>query len=539
MNTIIHQTFWRFGKWLMLVALLAAVGCQSIGGLDLNKAMLSGLDTVSMQGSATVSLHIELDPKQQPDESAKAMYELLNDAKLELQQMKMESAERMSVSGQLTLAKGAIPFRLAADPDRVVVKVDGAAETIVFPTGLNGKTKGRDTGGAGSDIARQISAKFKEKGVDKALASFIVNNLPNPKKIAVTSGTETIHNEQVSVYKLETTIGGNEMVPLVKTFLRNLTKDDEAFKKLIGQLYDVLWPVLEPYVKSGTWNGLPTATPAYGSNPFGHLAESVAEAASDKELAVDIIHTFMKQALFIAMIAIDSADKGEDSPLHAVLGDGTSLNAQLYFDRELALRKSVAELSIYPKLEHNDGVAGIRIAVQTENWDRNKPVKADVLEPGSQPFVIGEDGTFADWLDSADPNSLLGLLAQQERERTAFPTPTVLFLPIAEAGSADAHSAYLDDGTAYASLDFLAGHLGADVAYDGQTATVTTAWGSRMTLAVGSDEAVLDGESYEMGGTVRREGDIVFVPCRFVAEELGAFVSYDEQQQRIEIEFFD
>jgi hypothetical protein len=79
----------------------------------------------------------------------------------------------------------------------------------------------------------------------------------------------------------------------------------------------------------------------------------------------------------------------------------------------------------------------------------------------------------------------------------------------------------------------------ADVDYDGETATIVTAWDTVIELKVGSADAVIDGEAYEMGGAPRLHGDAWFVPCRFVAEELGGFVSYDAERERIEIEMIE
>lgn len=527
----------RFGKWLLLAFVAALVGCQSLGGLELNRALLNGMDTQSLQQSATVSLHLELDPDKQPSEAGQAMTELLNGAKLELQSIKTENRERMSMQGQLTLAKGNIPFQLFVDEDQMVLKADGLSRTIVVPIGENGSAAAAED--MFLDARKQLLTSYKEKGIDKSVASLIVNNLPNPKDISVISTNETIHNEQVGVYKLETNVKGSEMVPLAKTFLRNLTKDDETFKQLIGQLYDVLWPIIEPYLKDGTLEqSLPSAVPGTGDE-IGPVIESVIDAASDKELAVDMLHTLVKQGLFIALIGVDSLQKSEEEPMLTLFGDDTNVNAKLYFDRNLNLRKSELELAVKSLPDNADGVKAVQLKMETENWDRNKPVKSDVLEPGANPYVVGEDGSAIDLFEAVDPESLLGqLLAEQGGGMNSQPLQ-LFYIPVADRGDAEHASAYIEEGTSYAPLDLIAEKMGASVTADGGAITVTAPDGTVVNLAVDSREATVDGQTVEMDGTVRLEGGVVYVPCRFVAEQLGGYVWFSEETAEIAIVLID
>lgn len=522
----------RLGMWLMLVVLLMAAGCQSLGGLDLNRALLSGMDTTSLQQSASISLHLKQDPNTMPDERSKAMIELLHDASLELSQIKMESRERVSVKGQLKLSKGAIPFEMFGGPDQIVIKVEGANKAIVLPYGLNDMGGSKEADLAFKDIRDQLLKSYKEKGIDKLISSFIVNNLPNPKTINVLSMNESIHGEQVNVYKLETTLNGTEMIPLLKTFLRNMTKDDANFKQLVGQLYDVLWPVVEKHLKNDELLG---ESPMLERIPdHTALLDSILDAASDRELAIDIIHTTLKELLFAGMIGIDTLNRSEDNPLKAVLNDKTYVNTKLYFDRTFNLRKSEVELSVTPQGIASAGIASVQVKMQSETWDINKPVKADVLEPGASPFLIEQGAPNEELSELIDPNSLLGQLLEAQRPSIPEPELDMFYIPVEDKNSPDLTGAYIEDGIAYAPLELLAEELYADIAYDGDQVTLTDPWGS-IRFTIGSKEADVDGELLEMDGTVRLHGDVVYVPCRFVAEWLGAGVSYDEKEQAIRI----
>lgn len=534
----------RYGIWLITAVLLFVAGCQSLGGLDLNRALLNGIQTTSMQQSATVSLHIKPDPNNPPDEPTQAMIDLLNDAALVLEQIKLESPERLSVKGHLALSKGSIPFQLFADERQMIAQVDGAKQMIVFPydpSGQDGLNGSEEMTRAFFDMRDEWMKKSKEKGLDKAIASFIVHNLPNPKSISVVSKPETIRGEQVDVYKLETTVSGTEMIPLLKTFLRNMTKDEAAFKQLVGQLYDVVWPIVEPELKRALGqqaaDGEYSEYPLFPALPGGNgVVASLVDAASDRELAIDMIHTTLKELMFIAMIGVDSLDRTEDSPLREVLHDNTYVNAKLSFDRSLQLRKSEVELSVSPKGADTGGIAAVQIKLQTEAWDINKPVKADVLSPGPSPFIFdaSEGGELSELVD---PSSLLGQLLETQRSLRPDPVEPMsetLQIPLQDKDSPELIGAYIENGVAYAPLWLLTDNLFADMSRDGDHITVVDAVGE-IGFTVGSNVADVDGDPIEMDGTVRVHGDVVYVPCLIVVQWLGAYAWVDEEAQAVSI----
>ncbi|WP_158289370.1 copper amine oxidase N-terminal domain-containing protein [Paenibacillus flagellatus] len=496
----------------------------------MNRALVAGMDTNSMQQSVTVSLHMKADPFKLSEE-AKAMIELWNDAKLDIRSMKMESWDRMSLQGQLTLAKGVIPFQAyMSGEERLVLKVEGLSRAIVIPlTEPDGSTT------AFTALTDKLQKEYQAKGIDKSMASLIVSNLPNPKTIKVTSGSETIHNENVNVYKLETSLDGTELVPLAKTFIRNLTKDDDNFKRFIGELYDVLWPVLKPYLEK---DAMPSAmlpeSPLGASlgDKLGGLKESLMEAASDKELAVDIIHNTAKQILYFALIGIDSASRSEEPAIQTMLSKQTQVKARLAFDQSLNLRKSDLELTIPAPDGGKEGITAIQFNVQSETWDRNKPVKADVLDAGQTPFVMGQGRSPFELLEEVDPESLLGQLIAFEKKQNE---PKVVNIPLHSLEQYAPDGAYMRDGVSYIPLDELASYLDADVVYKDDSITITGIWDTIIELASGSSEAIVDGEAYEMDGVVIKQGERYDVPLRFVAEQLYCEVFYDADQEMIEL----
>ena len=74
--------------------------------------------------------------------------------------------------------------------------------------------------------------------------SYLFKQLPNPNKLNVDNVVETINGEKVSLHKLHGEITGKELLPLAKAFIKNMMKDDQSLKELIGQLYDALYPMI-------------------------------------------------------------------------------------------------------------------------------------------------------------------------------------------------------------------------------------------------------------------------------------------------------
>lgn len=54
-----------------------------------------------------------------------------------------------------------------------------------------------------------------------------------------------MNGEALSLSKLHLEVSGEEMLAMVKPFLTSISKDEQGLKDLIGDLYDVFYPVLE------------------------------------------------------------------------------------------------------------------------------------------------------------------------------------------------------------------------------------------------------------------------------------------------------
>lgn len=512
----------RSGAMMMLIMLLlVALGCQAVGGVDLNRALLNGLDVKSQQGRASISLQLTTNPEEMSD-SARQMIELLNGAKLELISIKMESEDNMSVEGQLHLSKLNIPFRAAVSPEQTAVQVDGAKKTIVIPTGLSSWGDPDLPEGLEKDARDRILANYKEKELGKSFFSFLLKNMPNPKRIDVSSVSETINKEQVSLYRVQSTITGTEALPLLKSFMRNLTKDDEGFKKVVGEIYDAVWPVIDDYIRQNDAEEL-FAIP---------YAAAIIETAQDRELAIDMLHTTLKELLFIGLVALNGAEKENPEAFNSIFNDRSSLKTALYFDHSLALRKSEGELSI--KLdEERDGIQAFSIRFESEAWDLNKPVKADRIEPGVDPFIAGSGQSLSKFMGSVNPQSDLYELLQ-----IMNPPAPVREFPIEVLNEHDGSvRPFLKNGLTYVPLVVISSSMGAELDIEDDTVFLFGEDWTEIILTVGSSIAEVDGEMIDMGAEVIRSGrgQVIFVPARFVVEQLGGTVRWDDAKRQLTI----
>ena len=92
-----------------------------------------------------------------------------------------------------------------------------------------------------------------------------------------------------------------------------------------------------------------------------------------------------------------------------------------------------------------------------------------------------------------------------------------------------------DDRT-FTPSRFVAEQLGAKVAWDAEDRIVTiTSGDTKIKLIIGSNVAYVNDKSYEMDTAAFIENDRTYTPARFVAEKLGASVTWDEGNRRVTI----
>ena len=81
---------------------------------------------------------------------------------------------------------------------------------------------------------------------------------------------------------------------------------------------------------------------------------------------------------------------------------------------------------------------------------------------------------------------------------------------------------------------FVAESLGAEVAWDGVNHKVTiTKDDTVIVLTIGSDEALVNGETIILDSPAFVENDRTYTPIRFIAEKLGAAVDWNQDTKEV------
>ncbi len=96
---------------------------------------------------------------------------------------------------------------------------------------------------------------------------------------------------------------------------------------------------------------------------------------------------------------------------------------------------------------------------------------------------------------------------------------------------------YLESGVTYVPLRFVSEALGAEsVKWDSQTDTATIIIDDKtMSFKIGSSYAVVNGEVKEFYGETKLINSRTYLPVRFIAEETGSTVNWNQNFYRVEI----
>lgn len=95
---------------------------------------------------------------------------------------------------------------------------------------------------------------------------------------------------------------------------------------------------------------------------------------------------------------------------------------------------------------------------------------------------------------------------------------------------------YIENDYTLIPVRAIAENLGLDVDWNEATRTVTAKnAGTEITLVIDSDTATVNGESKSLGVPARITDDRTFIPLRFVSENMGATVEWEEESRLITI----
>jgi hypothetical protein len=334
---------------LIAAAMAVVAGCQSVGGVDLNQAVVNNFKVLSSEAAMNVA--IELIPQASASPEQKAAFDKFKRIAITFNS-KTEDAQHASYDGFLTTARGKISFNIYTSGEQTVIKIEGASKPIVLNIGktvLSSPAKGSNTGSLTQSVLDMISAPLMQKSADllPLLAGYIATHVEtNPKTIQVTPVIETVHGESLGLNKLHTEISGTEAGQILQKLLASIAADEKGMKELLGSLYDVLAPEILKNKES--------------LNPL------VAIVISNKETAVNFLYGMVHE--YAASFAEETTAMIKTSEMYT---DQMYVKSDLYLDSGLLARKLAIEALLPAQASNSQGLNAIKITASGESWNLN------------------------------------------------------------------------------------------------------------------------------------------------------------------------
>ncbi|HEY2495173.1 MAG TPA: stalk domain-containing protein, partial [Paenibacillus sp.] len=346
----------------MAFLLVVLAGCQAVGGLDINKALVESLTVKSSESKQTLSLEI-VPTSSDLSKEDKKMIDLLNSFSISIDHAITQDSSTGSVEGAISLDGIKLPFHLSMDKKTMLIWVEGAKQPLSISLDAI----------EGADMSELQLSNEKSLALMKDVGKFFFNNVANPAKISVAPVSEKVNGEAVNLQKLHMEIHGDELVGLVKSFLTSVSKDKEGVKELIGTLYDVYYPIIK------------TLIPLYADDYEGYYSEYKESATfgtlesiiQDKEATVIYLTNQLQKSLDKLLVDYDKEvqDLFTESPeLNKLFGKDTVLSMDVMVDSKLNIRKQNMDLTVQIPDVEDMPIKQFKIHSTSEIWNVNEPV---------------------------------------------------------------------------------------------------------------------------------------------------------------------
>lgn len=476
-----------------------------MGGIDVGKAMANGASIKS--GESRQSMNINIEPaKEFATEKDLEMIELINSISLDIDQAKMKDAKTASIKGTLSMEGTKLPFHVSMNESQLVIDLDGAQKPLYMSL---------DTF-QDAQALPMVDTKALEKQLEEIspkLFSFVLKHLSNPKNISVTPVQESVNGEALSLSKLHLEVSGEEMLAMVKPFLTSISKDEQGLKDLIGDLYDVFYPVLEAVneVEGGGDDTLNSIVP------------------ESKDEAVASLYAIIKVGLDSMLVNYDQELNNllnETPEFKTVFGTDTKLKLDFYLDSKLDVRKQNFELKVALPASEDLPVKSVTVSGDSEQWNIGGTVAVDEVDvSGGVMDLMKDDITPGQMLRNFDSSSLAYQLLKDEAGITS--KSVVLFPDDEYAGAITVKN------TTFVPLRYVSEELDAEVKWtkgSNQIVVIDDITGDEIVLTVGSKKATVAGKEVTMveSAYVGKDGK-TYVPLCFMAESLGATVDKEQE----------
>jgi uncharacterized lipoprotein YajG len=324
---------------VVIASILFITGCQNVKSVNLNKMVLNNSKIKSSESRTTASLDLTYDKKKVYDKDLLKVLDLFNHAKFDIQ-TKMQNSSTASLSGNLILQQGKIPFKMYLDSKAMVVSLDNATKPIRIPM-EDGSTQ--DT---------KLLQYFQSK-----ILVPTVRNLPNPKHISVSPKTISVHGTKINGYNVHAEIYANEAPALLINFIDNLLKDQNAISQIVY-----------------SYNKL--------NNALGDSSKlTMTEFKDGLNELKDLVNESLPDLKNLNMLSSKNYFKTD-----------------ILVDKSFFVRKSSSTLNL-GSIDDGSGLTGVRMQVANEVWNLNKPIKADKI---AYKKYLNEDASAEEFLATLD-----------------------------------------------------------------------------------------------------------------------------------------
>ncbi|TFE24255.1 stalk domain-containing protein [Cohnella luojiensis] len=497
----------KFGILLCALILAVIVGCQSVGGLNLNDMILKQIDVSQQEQSQLFELEIEFNEEliSREEPEIASMVKEFSKISLNIAHAKMDEQGNQWINGVFGFGKGDIPFTLHSDSKTVRFDIDGSKRPLIIEL--------PDTDPALEQSQQAMAETIRQ--LAQKVAAYFVRGLPNPPVLSVDRVSSSVHGVLTNLTKVHAELNGEQLGDLIPVYLENLMNDKEGLRTTLREVFQ--WAQeLPPEVLS----------------VFGEGADAVLEEDADIDAVVE--EAFAELIPVLEEAQAEIAKAREEEEWGEIFDKGVTMAADLYVDDSLHLRKSFVELIIAPAFftAEDSPVRSIKIRSSGEMWNVNGDVVVPQVEvPGNALTVEEAEGLQGyQALRLFEPSSVLYNVLKND-----FKIDDQSFVLSDEWGI----PFYVDsDGTAYVPIRATMKEFGVKLqvpAAKGQIRFYDQATEQAVIFQTGSAKANVNGKSVTLEHKVVNDGHFVYVSADDLFGILHAeySVSDNESGERI------
>lgn len=499
----------RMRNWGLAMLMLAVlVGCQNVGGFDLNETVLKQLDVETQEQSGYVELAVDWNEEYadaSADERIADMMKLLGKVRLDIQNARSDVSGRASVKGSVTLGNEAnIPFALQFDGSKLRLDVEGAKLPFIM-----------DVQEAGSAYIGGIGPSFgsaEQKAVRQLLqkvGAYWVRHLPNPPNIDVGRELTSVNGEYATMTKIHAELNGEQLGQLLIQYLDNVVQDEAGFRDMLDRVMQWIESA-PPELTDLLLDGEPL--------PSADERKALLEEISNE------LFPLLKEA------QAEIADASKNPEWRLAFDPGIALKTDLYVDDQFRLRKSDTEIVVAPAMFNlpTSPVSKVTIRVRNEMWNVNGNVSVPAVETPPKAYNPEEMESIpaVQFVRMFEENSAMYELLKNELQ-----LDDVAFQMSSEwdYGIGPHFDRGDSEETLHVPLRHTVESFDDKVTYypeTGEVRIIEYATGQEIVLLPDSSEALVSGVAFPLSEPMHRHGSYLYMAAKDLFMLLGASYEY-------------